>query len=224
MFENLTLADISKKQCGILRKPSNTRPAVWRIEERGVKAVIKDFHYNGFWYKNIVGRFLVWRESKAYRRLKGLKGVPVFFRTIDGLALVVKEIPGTDIETQNVMENLDDGFYNDLKVLIKNIHKRGLAHCDLKRAPNIMKGDDGKPYIVDWAAVVSISELRFFPLSLIYGRFLQDDLNAVTKLKLKYRPESVSPEEKDLYMQRSRPEMVIRKIRDFFRECLKKIT
>lgn len=224
MFEDLTLADISKKQCGILRKPSNTRPAVWRIEERGVKAVIKDFHYNGFWYKNIVGRFLVWRESKAYRRLEGLQGVPVFFRTIDGLALVVEEIQGTDMETPNVMKNLDDSFYEDLKILINNIHKRGLVHCDLKRAPNIMKGDDGKPYIVDWAAAVSLRELRFFPLNLIYGRFLQDDLNAVTKLKLKHRPESVIPEEKDMYIQRGRLEMAIRKIRNFFRACLKKIT
>jgi RIO-like serine/threonine protein kinase len=224
MFETLTLADIPKKQCGILRKQSNTRPAVWRIEERGTTAIIKDFHCNGFFYRNIVGRFLVWREAKAYRRLNGLEGVPAFFRTIKGLALVVEEIQGADIETLNCFGSLDEGFYNNLKVLINNIHKRGLVHCDLKRAPNIMKGDDGKPYIVDWAAAISMSEFRLFPLRLIYRRFLHDDLNAVTKLKLKYRPDSVSQEEKDMYMTRSRLETAIREIRNFFRVCLKKIT
>ena len=224
MFEKLTLADISKKQCGILRKPTNTSPAVWHIEENGVKAVIKDFHYNGFWYRNIIGRFLVWREKKAYKRLKGLPGVPAFFRTIEGLAFIIEEIQGTDIETLEVITNLDDSFYNDLRILIDNIHKRGLAHCDLKRAPNIILGNDGKPYIIDWAAAISENEFGFFPFSYIYRRFLQDDLNAITKLKLKYCPDSVSPEEKDLYMKRSRFEKAIRKIRNFFKDSLDKIT
>ena len=97
MFESLTLSNISKKQCGILRKPTNSSPTVWRIEENGVKAIVKDFHYNSFWYRNVVGRFLVWREEKAYRRLKGLPGVPNFFKNIEGLALVIEEVQGTDV-------------------------------------------------------------------------------------------------------------------------------
>ena len=223
MFESLTLSDISKKQCGILRKPTSTRPAIWRIEEKGVRAIIKDFSYNGFWYRNIVGRFLIWREEKAYRRLNGLKGVPAYFKTINGLALVVEEIQGTDIDNMEVVVQLNEKFYDDLKALIHNIHRRGLAHCDLKRTPNILLGNDGKPYIVDWAASISGREFRFFPLIFIYKRFQQDDLNAVTKIKLKYRPESVRPEEKQLYISRSNTEITIRKVRKFLRDCLKKI-
>ncbi len=223
MFESLTLSDISKKQYGILKKPTSTSPAVWRIQEDGVRAVVKDFHFNGFWFRNIVGRFLIWRESKAYRKLKGLKGVPEFYRTIKGLALIIEEIQGSDIEELEVISSLNDEFYSELKTLIDRFHERGLVHCDLKRAPNIMLGNDGKPYIVDWAAAISESELKFFPLNLIYKRFIQDDRNAITKLKLKYLPESVSQEEKDLYMKRSRAEIIIRKIRNFFRETLKRI-
>ena len=223
MFENITLADISKKQCGILRDPTSTRPIVWRIEENGIKAIVKDFSRNSFWYRNIVGRLLVWREKKAYQRLEGLSGVPTLFGSIGGTALIIEEIQGTDIGNPAEIKTLDEKFYNDFKNLIDRFHDRGIAHCDLKRAPNIIRGNDGNPYIIDWAASISKSEFGIFPLSMIYKRFLQDDLNAIIKIKLKYNPDSVSTEEKLRYSERSMAEKIIRAIRDWLRKCIKKI-
>ena len=167
MFESLKLSDIPKRQCGILRKPSSTGPVIWIIEEKGIKAVVKDFSLNGFVFRNTIGRLLIWREKKAYRRLRGLKGVPGLYRAIGGLALVTEAIPGKSVESSDVIARLSETFFDDLRILIKNIHKRGLAHCDLKRAPNIILGDDDKPYIVDWATSISRREFGFFPLSLI---------------------------------------------------------
>ncbi|MFC1840256.1 hypothetical protein ACFL1N_11790, partial [Thermodesulfobacteriota bacterium] len=195
----------------------------WRIEDNGLKAIVKDFRYNGFLYRNIIGRFLIWREAKAYRKLKGLKGVPVFYGSIGGITLIVEEIEGTDIEKMEVVSSLGDNFYRELKNLIKEIHKRGLAHCDLKRAPNIMLGNDGKPYIVDWASAISEREFRFFPMNVIYKRFIKDDLNAITKIRLKYQPDKVSQEDKDFYTKRSRMERLVRAIKDWFKDSLKKI-
>jgi serine/threonine protein kinase len=223
MFEDLLLSDISIKRCSVVRKPTSTSPAIWRIEKHGHKAIVKDFRYNGFLYRNIIGRFLIWREAKSYRKLKGLKGVPIFYGCIGGITLIVEEIEGTDIEKLEVISSLSDTFYKELKDLIKDIHNRGLAHCDLKRAPNIMKGNDGRPYIVDWASAISKREFRFFPMNLVYERFIKDDLNAVTKLRLKYQPEKVSQEDKDLYMKRSRVERLVRTVKDWFKDSLKKI-
>lgn len=222
MFKNLTLADILKKQCGILRNATSTRPVIWRIEENGVKVIVKDFSLNSFWFRNIVGRFLIWREKKAYKKIDGLIGVPALYGSIGGVALIIEEIQGTDIGRKEIMKDLDENFIKDLGNLIDRIHDRGIAHCDLKRAPNIMIGNDGNPYIIDWAASISKSEFGFFPLNIIYKRFIQDDLNAITKIKLKWRPEKVSPEEKLLYAYQSRSEKIIRTIRNWFRDCLKK--
>ena len=223
MFEGLTLSDISKKQCGILRKPTSTRPVVYRIEENGVKAIVKDFSSNSYWFRNIAGRFLLWREKKAYKRLEGLTGVPALLGSIGGMALITEEIQGNDIGPVEIGKTLDENFFRNLKGLIDRFHDRGIAHCDLKRAPNIILGNDGNPYIIDWAASISKSEFRLFPLNLIYNRFLQDDLNAVTKIKLKYCPEDVLSEERILYTERSRAEKTIRSIRDWLRKWLKKI-
>lgn len=223
MFEKLTLADIPKRQCGILRNPTSTRPVVWRIEENGIKAIIKDFSHNGFLFRNIIGRLLIWREKKAYKRLKGFPGAPALLGSIDGTAIIIEEIQGTTIDSKRVVETLEENFFTDLKKLIDKFHDLGIVHCDLKRAANIIRGIDGHPYIIDWAASISKSEFRFFPLNLIYERFFQEDLMAITKIKLTYVPEKVSPEDKLRYSERSRAEKIIRRVRDRLMAFLKKV-
>jgi serine/threonine protein kinase len=223
MFESLKLSDLHESRHRVLRAPSNTRPTLWGVEENGSSAVIKDFSKNGFLFRHIIGRFLIWREHKAYRRLNGLRGVPRFYHVIDGLAIVLEEISGRNIEGLERENPLEETFFDELRQLVERVHDRGLAHCDLKRAPNILIGNDGKPYIVDWSASVSKSEFRFFPLTHIYRRFLEDDFNAITKIKLTHIPDRVSLEEKRRYYYRSKGEKLIRAIRDRLRTLLKKV-
>jgi RIO-like serine/threonine protein kinase len=223
MFESLKLSDLPERQCGVLRKPSNTRPLLRVIEENGKRAVVKDFSVNGFIYRNVAGKFLVWREKKAYKKLEGIKGVPAFYGSIDGLALIMEEISGKSIKAAHKTTGIPEKFYSDLKDLLQTIHAAGLAHCDLKRAPNIIVGDDGMPYLIDWSAAISAGEFGIFPLSKIFKRFVRDDFNSIIKLKLKYNPEIVSAEEKERYMNRGFLERVIRHIRDNARKLLKKI-
>jgi serine/threonine protein kinase len=223
MFDSLKLDDLPRRQCGVLRNPSSTRPTLWVVEEGDVRAIVKDYSLNRFLYRNIIGRFLIWRESKAYRRLRDLEGTATFYRVIDGLALVIEEVSGRNMEELEKDERLPVDFFKELRALAGRIHSRGLAHCDLKRAPNILLGSDGKPYVVDWSASISQREFRFFLLNRIYQRFILDDLNAIIKLQLKHVPDSIDPEEKRRYDHRSTPEKLIRAIRDRGRDLLQRI-
>jgi RIO-like serine/threonine protein kinase len=223
MFQSLKISDLSRQNLGVLRKSTSTRPTLWLVEENGVRAVVKDYSSGKVWYKNTIGRFLLWRESKAYRRLKGLRGVPTCYGVIDRLALITEQIPGKNIEGLENEEGLSEEFFDQLQALVEKVHSRGLAHCDLKRAPNILLGPNRRPYIVDWSASISEREFRFFPLNLIYQRFLRDDLNAITKMRLRHCPESIAPDAKRRYEHRSRTEEIIRSIRDKLRTLLQKI-
>ena len=223
MFQTLQHADLLKGKVELLREPSSTRPAVYVIEENGVKAVVKDFSDNGFLYRNLIGRFLVWRERKAYRRLKGVKGTPRLFRVLDGCALILEYIPGKSLENSKVTGKLPPAFFEDLGALVGAFHQRELCHCDLKRASNILIGDEGKPYVLDWSAAIMKTEFRPFPLTLIYRRFILDDLNAVTKYQLRHCPETVTPEAQERYLHRSKPEKAIRALRDRLRELLQRV-
>ena len=124
---------------------------------------------------------------------------------------------------QHYDRNMSKIFFKELKALVDSVHKRGLAHCDLKRAPNIILGPNGKPYIVDWSASIFKSEFSLLPLNLIYERFIKDDHNAIIKIQLRHCPEGVSPKDKMKYAHRSRIEKSIRLVRDKARKLLQRI-
>lgn len=223
MFDVFGQKDFLQRHGTVLRKFSSTRPMLWVVEENGVRAVVKDFRSNGFLFRNIAGRFLIWREGKALRRLSGIKGVPSLYRIIDGVVLVMEEVPGRNLEEIQGQRKLPGEFFEEMKDLVDRFHQRGVAHCDLKRAPNTLVDPDGRPYIVDWAASIFMSEFRFFPFNHIFRRFLHDDYMAIVKLKLRHCPEAVSREESVRYAYKSRLEVLIRKIRDRLREWLQRV-
>jgi RIO-like serine/threonine protein kinase len=223
MFEALRSSDLQHITTHCIRQPSSTRPSIYAIEEKGAIAVVKDFRANGFLFRNLIGRFLVWREEKAYRRLKGLKGTPALYRVVDGLVLVLEHIPGMSLEEAGDKGTVPKDFLDELKDLVEAFHRRGLCHCDLKRAANILVGADGRPNVLDWSAAILEREFRFFPLTRIYRRFLIDDLNAVTKYRLRHSPETVSAEALERYLGRSRSEKMIRALRDRLREWLQRV-
>ena len=223
MFDSLRLTNLPTRHCAVLRKHSSTRPALWIVEEDGVRAVVKDFSANGFLFCHVIGRFLVWREAKALRRLKGVQGVPVLYRIVDGIALIMEKIPGRNLEEVEREQSMPKAFFDEMKDLVDRFHQRGVAHCNLKRAPNTLVGPDNTPYIIDWGAAIFHSEFRVFPLHLVYRRFLQDDYMAIIKQKLRHCPEAVSPEESACYSRQSRMELLIRRMRDRLREWLQRV-
>lgn len=224
MFESLRLSDLPKMQCPILRESKATRPCVWLVEKEGVRAVVKDYSTCNFFFRNTFGRFLIWREVKAYKKMGDFQGVPNLYGVIDGLALVVQEIPGTTLKNIRKGTRLEHGFFDALRELVSGLQRRGLAHCDLKSKGNILVGQDGLPYIIDWAAAISKSEFRLPLFSRIYQRFVLDDYNAVIKHTLFYRSELVTFEEKERFYHRNWAEKTIRYIRDRLRAFLQAVS
>lgn len=223
MFETSRLDELPERAARVLRGPSSTRPAIWLLEEGGAAAVVKDFSVNHTLYRNTAGRFLVWREQKALRRLAGVPGVPRMIRVIDGLAIVMERLPGRTLENLEREYTLEPAFFDRLREIVLQCHARGVAHCDLKRAANILFGEDGRPYVIDWGAAISESEFRFFGLRRIFERFEEDDLLAVIKVKLRHCPERVGADEKARLYRRSGPERLVRRLRDRLREILQRI-
>ncbi len=223
MFESLTLSNLPEKQCGILREMSGTRPRIWLLQENGVNAIVKDFSSNRRLYRNTVGRFLIWREAKAYRKIQHIQGVPSLYRVIDGLAMVTEYIPGKDLGQIKKGAIFPDNFFDRLKNLVDRIHAAGVAHCDLKRKANVILGDDNLPYIIDWGASIFSNEFRLPLMNLIYRRFIVDDYMAIIKIKLHYVPNQVTERERLRYFRRSPVERAIRHIRDILRNTLQKI-
>jgi len=207
------LADMQKIEI-IKRRPVNTRPVVWRAEINGKRIVVKDFRRNGSFFRNTIGRFLVWREARTYKRLSGLKGIPKLYGIVDGLALVMEDVPGKSLGKIKKGCFLPKRFFDLLEELVLKIHEMGIVHCDLKKANNIIIGQDGFPYIIDWGASIHREEFDLPVLRFIYKRFLLDDKLAIIKHKFRYAPYLVTKREKIIYEHQSPFERFVRRARD----------
>ncbi|RLB41489.1 MAG: hypothetical protein DRH12_08025 [Deltaproteobacteria bacterium] len=223
MHLSITLENLPQKASRIIRPPSSTRPIIWLVEEKGKRLIVKDFSRNSFFYRNLFGRFLIWREAKAYRRLAGIQGVPRYYGVLEGIAIVTEFVEGKTVKQAEEEGGLGQPFFQKLKELLDAFHKRGIAHCDLKRTPNVLVSPDGNPFILDWAASVSASECRIYPLTKIYERLVRDDEMALIKMRLRHVPETVSAREKAMYNNRSTAEKLIRSVRDRLRRLLQRI-
>jgi hypothetical protein len=100
-----------------------------------------------------------------------------------------------------VIENLEQemrlppAFFNAMETLVKSFHGRGVAHCDLKRAPNTLVGF-GRDALHRGLGRIHFTgrTVRIPPLNMIFRRFMRDDEMAIVKLALRHCPDAVSSE------------------------------
>lgn len=176
------------------RTAGGTRPDLRVVDTEGGRVVVKDFRKSDFLFRVIVGPILIRREAGALRKLDGVAGIPRFMGRIDRYAFAIAHIPGISLD-RNTESPLTKGFYTDLRGVIDDMHGRGVAHCDLRSRGNVMLGDDGKPYVVDFAACVFLGRGINPFFKWLFGQFVLADRNAVLRIKKRLSPELLSEEE-----------------------------
>lgn len=206
----------------LLRKGNATRPLVWSLEWGKKRYVVKDYSFHKGWFRELIGRFLIYREVKALRRLQGIEGVPKFVCWLSPYRIVTEEIDGITLEEYEKKKNLGLDFFEALRDLLEKIHSRGVVHCDLKRAANILVTRHGMPAVLDFSSAIFETEFPLF-LRPIYLRFREDDEAAIVKYKLRAHPEAVTAQEKVRYLKKGRLELLVRRVRDCFRVILKEM-
>lgn len=177
------------------RTAGGTRPDLRVVELDSKKIVVKDFKRSDFLFRVIVGPILNRREFGALRNLLGVKGIPQLVGRVDRYALAIEHVSGKSLEH---VDNgvLSSGFYIELRQVIDDMHARGVAHCDLRSRGNVMLGDDGKPYVVDFAACVYRGRGINPFFRWLFGQFVLADRNAILRIKKRLSPELLTEEDK----------------------------
>ncbi len=182
-FEGLTRENIHEYLVECLRAGGGTRPALLLLDDRGHRAIVKDYLPAGRLLRAVFGPWLIAREERLYRVLEGAPGVPRLIARLDRHALIVEHIEG------RACSRYPDGalpakFFERLEAVVAGIHARGVVHCDIKNRSNIVVTDQLEPYIVDFASAFT-REGRFGPLRrFAFERFRLDDRRAVVKARL----------------------------------------
>jgi hypothetical protein len=120
------------------------------VYRRGEERVVCKFHRRASFLGlplGWLGRLLARYEAAVLKQVHDVPGVPRL-RGVPQPGVVARDfVPGRPLHRD--MDVRDD-FFPRLLDLLGTIHRRGIAYVDLEKPGNILLGDDGHPYLIDF--------------------------------------------------------------------------
>lgn len=184
---------------------------VYLYEGKGQRLILKA--PMGWGLGRIIRLAMLRNEFKVYSRLPEIQGIPHCYSFLDGRYLVLEYIDGVPIKSAQITDH--SVFFGSLLNLIKELHKAGIAHTDLKKKDNLLVVKGKTPYVIDFGVAI-FRKPGFAPLNhYLYDLASTFDFNAWVKLKYDGNYENVTEEDRKYY-NRTLVEKVSRWIKDTY--------
>lgn len=165
------------------------------LSETGVRVVLKMSRtedYAGLpliW----VGKWLCRREMRFYSKLSDLPNVPPLLGTVGETGFVHAYAQGKPLSKERPVP---DGFFQQLRELIDELHRRDIAYVDANKPENILLGDDGKPHLIDFQISYDLDDLGDWWLNRRILQLLQsEDEYHIRKHQRRLRPDQMTIEQ-----------------------------
>jgi tRNA A-37 threonylcarbamoyl transferase component Bud32 len=146
--------ELARHTVRLLNRGNRRNPDVLLVEYRGRPMVVKDFAPRGPWVRASLGRWITAREVRALRALAGHPAVPALLGGIDPLAFAVEYRPGTRMSRQ-LAGVVPPDFMARLTEALEEMHRRGVAHLDLRHRSNVLADATGRPVLIDFGSAVT---------------------------------------------------------------------
>ncbi len=138
------------------------------------------------------GRLLARREIKLYTAAQGVPGVPPLLGAVGETGFMHAFVPGHPLGRR---ESVGDAFFDELFALVRALHARHIAYVDLNKRQNILVGDDGRPYLIDFQISLLLLPAgwrRWRLARWLLARFQQADYYHCLKHKRRLRPDQLT--------------------------------
>jgi hypothetical protein len=124
----------------------------------GAKAVLKMSRTADFCGVPLhwLGRWLCRREMRFYRALQELPNVPPLLGTVGQTGFVHAYAEGTPLSKDRP---IPDDFFDQLRRLIEELHRRNIAYVDTNKPQNILHGYDNRPHLIDFQISYDLVDL-----------------------------------------------------------------
>ena len=142
-----------------------------------------------------LGRRMADYESAVLGRLHDIDGVPRLRGRPDRWTVARDFVPGEPLKRDT---EVNDRFFPRFFRTLRQIHGRGIAYVDLEKSWNILRGEDGRPYLIDFQTAFYVPERLLggtAPFNLIRRLLQRADRYHAGKHMRRVRPEALTPEE-----------------------------
>ncbi len=107
-----------------------------------------------------LGRFLAHREHDFLHQLRDVEGIPKVYRNVIASGKIESHAVAHDFVVGNPLslcDNVPLGFFDRVETLLAELHGRRIAYVDLHKQENVLVGDDGLPYLIDFQVSIQCS-------------------------------------------------------------------
>jgi hypothetical protein len=172
------------------------------VEEDSLKAVLRTlavlkvqrtYPMFGFPMKWL-GRKVAGHEIRIYEKLQGVAGIPAFLGRVGATGFLHEFVPGVDLHAQLP---LTAEFFAALEKLFADLHARHIAYVDSNKRENILYGEDGKPWLIDFQISFQLKkgERDNFLAKMILRKLVKADWYHFYKHKTRLLPGVCGPED-----------------------------
>jgi hypothetical protein len=150
-----------------------------------------------------LGRWICRREQRFYSKLSHLAAIPKVLGAVEPTGFVLQYVSGVPLSS---CPAVPDGFFDELSELLRKVHDRGLAYVDTNKTQNILVGEDGRPYLIDFQISFDLQDMGDrWPGRLILRYLQQCDDYHVLKHKMRLRPDEMTHLERQRSGRRAWP-------------------
>ena len=157
--------------------------------------VVKDYSKSTLLLRETLCLLMRKREIRTLNKLSDIRGIPAFCGELGPYAYKIEYIEGTSPSRETLGTN--SGLLRQLQSIIERMHQAGVTHNDT-RTNNLIYATSGQLYLIDFGAVFYRPQgtgLLSRPGLWLFNYLTRTDHSKVARLKEKYCPEELSPED-----------------------------
>ena len=111
--------------------------------------------------------------------------------------------------------DVDKQFFPRLHTMLTALHSRGIVYIDMSKWENILVGEDGRPYLIDFQVHLQLP--RRWPLQYLRRWLEAADLYYLHRHWLRARPDQVGPETRALWEQQPKHVRMVERLGPLWR-------
>jgi hypothetical protein len=132
-------------------------------------------------------------EIAIFQTLQGVPGIPRFLGAVGPTGFLHEFIPGKDLRSPPA---LTAEFFAQFQNLLTDMHARHVAYVDCNKRENILRGDDGRPWLIDFQISYLVPGGRGgFLARWMFRRFVRADWYHFYKHKTHLIREACTPDD-----------------------------
>lgn len=203
---SLTIDAIDYRLEKVLKEDFFSVNALYRASG-GKRQVLKlsDFRFVfGFLFRPLAA-LMSRHEYRIYRRVEDIEGIPALGPRFGRRGYFHEFIAGKTLAEWDRNTALPAEFFDRLGHTLQALHQRRIFYADLDKRGNIIVGEDGKPWLIDFQICMHF-RTREDPdnfINRLFDRLIREDIYHLYKQKRRFQPQAMTDEERRL-AQRSR--------------------